>query len=125
VFGPYLIEFLDIRPQVDLLRSDEDLDGKVQGVQEALVAIFDSFAFLGAHQIEVNAFYHDDRTERAVAHYDDAVADFGYLQRVLGTIGVRFADRLGSLRRSPLHTGGLLLHLVLVMHLRVDELMRS
>src|SRR3990167_3214616 len=66
----------------------KNLNREVQRVQKPLVAKLHGLPFLRAHKVKVNGFDHHYRTEGAVVHYDDAVANFGDLQSVLSTVRI-------------------------------------
>ena len=79
-------EFFEIGADVDFLAADGDLDIEGEGVQEALVGIFDAILLVGAHEVKVDALSGDDGTERAVFHDDEAIADFGNQEGFLGGV---------------------------------------
>lgn len=80
--------------------ADEDLGSEVKGVKEVLVAIFDAFAFLLGHEVEVDGLASNDGAEGTVFHNNNAVAELGEEEGGLG--GERILDNLGGCRNVGL-----------------------
>ena len=66
------------------MRADKNLNGKVKRIEEVLVAVFDAFAFLLGHEIEVDGLTSDYSTERTIFHNDDTVTELGDKKSGLG-----------------------------------------
>lgn len=86
------------------------MDGKVKGVEEVLVAVFDTFALGFGHEVEVDRLASDDGTEGAIFHDNEVVAEFRDEEGGLG--GDRVFDdfwsgggRLGRLLRGDVLSG--------------------
>ena len=87
----------DVGADVDALGADEDLGGKVEGVEEVLVRVFDAFTFGFGHKVEVDGLASDDGAEGAVFHDDHAVAKLGDEEGGLGGLRVVRGGLSGSL----------------------------
>ena len=68
---------IGLRCDIDALRADKNLDGKVEGVQEVLVGVFYGFAFGFRHEVEVDGFTGDYGTEGTVFHDYHRIAKLG------------------------------------------------
>ena len=94
VVAAHFRKTFDIGANVNFLGADKDLDSEVEGVEEVLVAIFDTLAFGFGHKVKVDGLAGDDGAEGAVFHDDEAVAEFGEEESGLGGEGV-FNDGSG------------------------------
>ncbi|MDB5259667.1 MAG: hypothetical protein JWO73_875 [Candidatus Taylorbacteria bacterium] len=73
-----------VRPNIELLRLDENLNGEIEGVEEVLELEDDGILFIGRFQGEVERRGEDDGTHGAVLEDDDSVTDFLNRDELLG-----------------------------------------